>query len=360
MQCQNCGAQNKPDAQTCRVCGEPLTETRLSRRAHRHREASQPATQRQYAWGLGLVLLVVIALGGWWLHLRAGETTSATSTPTASQASAPATSKPAATFPTAAVRQRVQSQVVNLAGTTSVAVRATSGRGQVVHNNRQQRAAGLAELFVLAAVYQQAQTGKLTLTQRVTLQAQDRVAGTGQLQTMPAGSRFTVANLAKRMIVDSDNTATNLLIDQLGGVTATQRVIQQLGFTKTELNRKMMDTSALKAGRDNQTTVNDVAALLRQLYRGTLVAKTADQTMLKLLKQTQGPSNLGANLPSSATVYHLAGTYPSYGVQNEAAIVQNRHGAFVVVMLAENGQAQAQTKRMRQLGQELTQTLLTR
>ena len=69
------------------------------------------------------------------------------------------------------------------------------------------------------------------------------------------------------MITESDNTAANLLIDRLG-MDRINSYMQSHGYTHGVLRRKMMDTEAMREGRENLTSTRDVALLFKRLYRG--------------------------------------------------------------------------------------------
>lgn len=257
-------------------------------------------------------------------------------------------------FPTAKVRQLAQQTVGQLSGDTSVYIAPVVGSAAVSIKPQPQRSASSIKLFILTVAYAQ----HLDLTATHTLTAAEQVGGTGVLQNMPAGTRLTYQEILTKMITDSDNTATNIIIDQLGGVAKVNQDIQALGATQTTLRRKMLDTQALAAGKDNTTTAKDMGVLLTKLYHHQCLNATADQAILNILAQTKNHDKLPAQLPTDTTVYNKTGEYPDYGVQNDAALIKNQHGAFVVVVLSQNGQQAQQISAMRQLGAQLYQLLL--
>ena len=81
------------------------------------------------------------------------------------------------------------------------------------------------------------------------------------LQYMHAGLNITLRDCATLMIILSDNTATNLLIDYLG-IEKINNEIRRLGMQKTALQRKMMDAEAKARGLDNFTSAQDVHVIL--------------------------------------------------------------------------------------------------
>ena len=70
---------------------------------------------------------------------------------------------------------------------------------------------------ILIELFRRADSGDLKLTERMPLRAADQVGGSGLLQHFTdRGSELSLDDLAIPMIVLSDNTATNMLIDRLG------------------------------------------------------------------------------------------------------------------------------------------------
>lgn len=391
LYCKFCGAKNAPNAAFCKNCGQPLTQARTTAESqpdqqkvtqtrsdqHRSGGARQPKKRGPWPLIIGAVVLIV-AIGGYVYYQNgqseqqaAPSTKSSRSTSKATvakkdrvaqsvkttKAPKPSTSAKSS-FPKAAVKQVVDQQMAALGGTSSVAVEPVTGNGVVVSHNRSQRAASVIKLFILATVYQQVADKKLNLASTYQLKSSDKVGGTGTLQTLPNGSDLTYKEITKRMIDESDNTAANIMIDTVGGLRVVNQEISRLGLSQTKLGRHLMDTTALQAGKDNYTSVEDVAKLLKQMYNRRLVSKQADKQMLSILKQNVNHTKLPHDLPSDAVVYNKTGEYNQYGVQNDAAIIKNRHGAFVVVVLSQDGKEQTQVAAMNKLGLSLYQTIL--
>ena len=77
--------------------------------------------------------------------------------------------------------------------------------------------ASLIKLAVMIEVYQQAEAGKVRLDEPVTLSDSDKVPGAGILTThFSAGTTFPLRDAVRLMIVFSDNTATNLVLEKIG------------------------------------------------------------------------------------------------------------------------------------------------
>lgn len=225
----------------------------------------------------------------------------------------------------------------------------------LILNNQPMRSASIIKLFVLAALFEQVEKGELDLTEQYSLKAEDKVSGTGDIQNMEDGSELTLLTLAEKMMTISDNSATNILINLMGGIEKVQNIIIELGYSDVQLKRLMVDLEALNAGNDNYVTAEDVGQILADIYQGKLVSKSASQEMLAILKQQTDRRMLAQNLPSDVTYYGKTGNFEDYGVQNDAAIIETPKGAFILVFLSQEGQKEQQLKAMNQLGKVVSE-----
>jgi beta-lactamase class A len=80
--------------------------------------------------------------------------------------------------------------------------------------------ASTVKVAIYAEVMRQCRLGRFAFDAAVVTREADLVGGSGVLSVLRPGLRCTVADLCTLMIVVSDNTATNMLIDMLGGVAA--------------------------------------------------------------------------------------------------------------------------------------------
>lgn len=228
----------------------------------------------------------------------------------------------------------------------------------LILNNQPMRSASIIKLFVLAALFEQVEKGEMDLTEQYVLEAEDKVSGTGDIQNMQDGTELTLLTLAEKMIIISDNTATNILINLMGGIEKVQNIIVELGYSDVQLKRLMVDLESLKAGEDNYVTAEDVGRILADIYQEKLVSKSASQKMLDILKQQTDRRMLAQNLPSDVTYYGKTGNFEDYGVQNDAAIIETPNGAFILVFLSQEGQKEQQLKAMNKLGKVVSELFI--
>jgi beta-lactamase class A len=92
-----------------------------------------------------------------------------------------------------------------------------------------------------------------------------RTGGSGIIQWFGNGtSEIALADLAVLMIVWSDNTATNMLIDEVG-MDAVNRGLDAIGMPRTRLRRKMIRPEASARGEENVSTPAEAAGFMVRL-----------------------------------------------------------------------------------------------
>lgn len=120
---------------------------------------------------------------------------------------------------------------------------------------------------VLIELFRQSHTRPAILRERQRVSATSRTAGSGVIgHFSDSGSEIANEDLAVLMIVLSDNTATNLLIDAVG-IDAVNRTMASLGATQTKLQRKMIRPDASARGEENLSTAREAADLMARVHR---------------------------------------------------------------------------------------------
>lgn len=201
--------------------------------------------------------------------------------------------------------------------------------------------ASLIKFPLMIAAYQQIEDGNLHSDQMVTLQKDDKVPGSGVLTPdFSQGATFPLFDAIHLMIGYSDNTATNLVIDQVG-LDTTAKLMKSLGCPNTVLNSKVFrrDTS-IYPERSSQfglgsTTAKEMIQLLESLQAGTLVSKNASQQMLAHMSAHGSDSNFARQLPPGVVVAQKSGSVSA--VRCGAGIIESPSGPIALcVMTAKN------------------------
>ena len=157
-----------------------------------------------------------------------------------------------------------------------------SGETLTVHPDEEHIAASVIKLGVMLAAFEAFETGRLSPEATYCLQKADKVPSCGALTYLHEGLTVTNLDLVTLMIILSDNTATNIMIDRLG-IDYINAVSEKAGLGEMKLRRKMFDGVAAARGLQNTITARAVAGFFRQLYREELVSAKASRSMLSIL-----------------------------------------------------------------------------
>ena len=186
---------------------------------------------------------------------------------------------------------------------------------------RQVPSASVIKTHLLTAFFQEADAGRIKLKKAYTLRQEDIVGGSGTLQNMAPGSKISYYELAEKMMVASDNVATNILIEAIGMEELNQR-FAAWGMGTTRLARKMMDFEAVQQGRQNYICAQDANRMLLLLQQGEILSRKSRKTAIKILLRCEDASAIPAKLPPKVRVAHKTGTLDY--VRGDAGIILAR------------------------------------
>ncbi len=146
------------------------------------------------------------------------------------------------------------------------------------------------KLAILLEALRQDQEGKFSLNEKHTIRRAETVAGDPILYMLGDGTvTMNLHDIATFMVVLSDNSATNILIDK-AGMDNINAGIQRLGLKETKLRRKMIDLEAARRGNENVSTPREMITLLEKVHAGGVLdaAHTAEYfRLLELPKDSE-------------------------------------------------------------------------
>lgn len=205
-------------------------------------------------------------------------------------------------------------------------------RKPYIYQSESMRSASMIKVFLLAAAMEKVKEGSLQLGMPIVLRSKDKVGGSGILGGYPNGFVLRLDSVLRLMITESDNTATNILIDLLG-MDNINTYIKENGYKDTCLSRKMMDFAAVKDGRENYTSVRDLGCLFERIYRHECVSDEQDEIMLSYLKEQTDKECFPSALPD-ATIAHKTGELD--GLYDDGGIIFLGDRELIIVIMTEN------------------------
>lgn len=173
------------------------------------------------------------------------------------------------------------------------------------------RTASTIKLPILCALHEKVARGEVNWDETLLLRDQDKVSGSGVLHEFSGGVRLPVRDVSNLMIVVSDNTATNLILDRISA-DAVNEYMDRLGLRQTRSMRKvrgdgtqLKDASGWsKAGlmEENRrfglgsSTSREMVRLVEMLAGGKVVSAAASREILATMERQQYKDGIGRKL----------------------------------------------------------------
>jgi len=237
------------------------------------------------------------------------------------------------------LKQKLANEIRHFKGEAGIVIKDLRFNWEISYNkDRLFPSASLAKVPIMAACFLAAKESRIQLDQQVVLRNSDKFSGSGILKDIRPGVTFTVEELIGLMVEDSDNTATNMLTSMVG-IDYLNRVFNSLGLKNTNLSRRVADFNLRDRGIENYTTAEDIALLLEQIYRRTLISKELSEKCLRVLKLQRVNDRIPKYLPVDVTVAHKTGLERS--VCHDAGIVFSCKGDFLICVLTKHANPNA-------------------
>ena len=163
-------------------------------------------------------------------------------------------------------------------------------------------AASTIKVPVLVAFFQDVEAGRIKLDEILTMRENDVASGSGDMQFQPVGTEYTAIETATKMIIISDNTATNMLIRKMGGANALNQRFQSWGLTSTALRNPLPDLEGT-----NTTSPKDMVTLITLVSDGELISLRSRDQMLHIMERTQTNTLLPQGVGVGAQIAHKTG-----------------------------------------------------
>jgi beta-lactamase class A len=219
-----------------------------------------------------------------------------------------------------------------------------SGEHIAFHEDEPMPAASVIKLPILVSLYRASEAGRVGLTDRMRYEERHRTGGTGVLQDLGCGIEMTIRDAAVLMVIVSDNCATDMIIEVLGGFDGVNASFADLGLTCTTL--KPRDSAPGPDPRNfSLTTASEICALLERIARREVASAETCDDILSILGRQQNRDKLARNLPwnvlnvlpdpESNWVASKDGVTVFNSLRNDAAIMHGPRGEVAIAAFTE-------------------------
>ena len=245
-----------------------------------------------------------------------------------------------------------------------------TGEQVAIHADRPMETMSDIKVALLVTAFRQIDAGKLRLDQPVTMRAGDKRFGTGVLRTLHDGLHLTLRDVLTLMVIQSDNTATDMAYRLVGGPAVVTRTMRQMGFRQITTERTSFQWfRALAAAADRSyatispaqlfargfppmsravldrfdaedktpfglSTARDMGRLLEEIARGTAASPASCRQMLRILRMQQMNTRIPKYI-TGAAIGHKTGDFPPY-IANDVGIVESPEANFVIVVFDDH------------------------
>ena len=190
--------------------------------------------------------------------------------------------------------------------------------------------ASVNKLPIVAALYLLDKQGKVKLDDRITIQKTDvQDYGTGSIRYQKMPQTYSLRNLAKLALKESDNTAAHVLSVRVGE-DVVQNLIDSWRMTQTRM-------------ADNQTSNYDMELLFEKIYKGELANPANTKELLEFMRETDVEDRLPKDLPKNVKVYHKTGD--GEGFVHDVGIIEfDDHVYYLGIMTSDVSGSEEETK----------------
>lgn len=209
--------------------------------------------------------------------------------------------------------------------------------------------ASLIKLPLLMATYEKVHDGEASLDSMITLEQSDKVPGSGILtKHFSPGLTLSLRDAIQLMVAYSDNTATNLVIDEVG-LDTTNALMKKLGCRETRLNSKVFrrdtsnDMERSKAFGLGSTSADDMLVMLSALYDRKFVDQETSDQILKHLYDCEDRMKAARYLPAGVKIAHKGGSVNE--ARTDAGIIDlpDGKGSILFCILTMNNEDESWT-----------------
>jgi beta-lactamase class A len=238
--------------------------------------------------------------------------------------------------------QRIKAEIADFKGKVWIyAKNLDTGKDYGLRPDEHVRTASTIKLPIMVEVFRQVAEGRIAWSDQFELTKANKVGGSGILNEFSDGSKIDLKTATVLMIVVSDNTATNLILDKVSS-NSVNEFMARLGLHGTLSLRKVGGGGDARAYEEplnklfgiGRSTSRDMVRLLEMLENGEVVSKEASAEMIAILRRQQYKDGIGRNSLDTVPVASKSGALDR--LRSDVGIVYTRRGRIAMAITVDD------------------------
>ncbi len=227
---------------------------------------------------------------------------------------------------------------------------------ELIYNDFQQEPASVMKIYLMAESMEQVKEGRLSLEDTFVMGWDNMADDAGVIAyESPLGAEYRLKELQEYMMGISDNTASNMIIDAIGGPEAVNARKEEWGLENTLFGTKYIGPGVAPGFDYNTTTTTDIGRLLKRIAKLQLLGPEYDQKMLDLMAKNENRKKIPGLFPEEIKVYNKTGELDA--LEHDAAIIETHKGRYVLVIFLSQGDNGEFIQRMQNFSLKLVNLL---
>jgi beta-lactamase class A len=215
-----------------------------------------------------------------------------------------------------------------------------TGETFALNGDERVRTASTIKIAVMIEAFGRVAEGRAKWTDELVLTKAARYAGSGVLPELADGLRLTLRDCVNLMMLISDNTATNMVLDDLTTDAVNARM-NSLGFKATRIMRRVGSGGESKEGKDpdnkrfglGASTPHEMVEILAKLDRGEIINVAVSKEMLDLMKREQARYAIGRTIADTP----VASKYGALDyLRSCVALVYSKRGKIAIAITVDD------------------------
>ncbi len=244
------------------------------------------------------------------------------------------------TLKASSLDEKIKAEIAGFQGSVYIyAKNIDNGKTYELRADERVRTASTIKLPIMVEVFAQVAEGKLRWDEKFILKS--KASGSGILGEFTEGTELDLKTLVNLMIVVSDNTATNMILDKITADAVNERM-EKLGFRYIRSLRKIggggeakiIDEGTNRLFGIGVATMREMGKLLEMIERKEIISKEACKEMIEIMKRQQYTDGIGRGLLDTTPVASKSGALDR--LRSDVGIVYTRQGRIVMAITVDD------------------------